>query len=83
MLQGLLMQGQYLPLLLEGEFSIGRLVISLVIGLVIALVAKAGMSNVQPGKNASYYVRENSLDLHEKKDIFLYTKTTSTKINDD
>lgn len=70
-------------MLLEGGFSLMRLVIALVIGGVIAFVVKAGMSNVRLSENASYYVRENSLDLVESNESFLYTRTTKTKIDDD
>lgn len=74
---------QNTSLLLEGKFSFLTLIIALVIGLLIAFVSKSKMSNVRQGSDASYYVRENSLDLEEKKDIFLYTRTTKTKIDDD
>ena len=70
-------------MLLDGGFSLMRLVIALVVGGVIAFIVKSGMSNVKLSENASYYVRENSLDLAERNESFLYTRTTKTKINDD
>lgn len=70
-------------ILLDGGFSFLRLIIALVIGGIIAFVVRSGMSNVRLSENASYYVRENSLDLTEKNESFLYTRTTKTKIDND
>lgn len=79
----LLTLSQNPSLLLEGAFNPIGLIIAIVVGLLIAFGAKAGMSNVQSGKNAAYYVRENSLNVMERRDSFLYSRTTSTEINDD
>lgn len=70
-------------MLMFQAFSVLRLIGAIVIGLVIALIMKSQMTNVKHGTTASYYVRENSLDIVDKSDVYLYSRTTSRKVDDD
>ena len=64
-----------------------KILISLLIGLAIALVIvllmKRSMSSVRKQKNAGEYVKKDSFQLVESRDIYLYSTVTRVRINTD
>lgn len=69
----------------SGPRSYGpSIVLALVLGFVLAFipmaVMKSGLNNIAPKRGASDYLRPGSMQLNLRKDLFLYTNTTSRVI---
>ncbi|MGN0623979.1 MAG: TPM domain-containing protein [Oscillospiraceae bacterium] len=69
----------------KGEFRFGyHLVISIVIGVIVALIAvtimKGQLKSVKQQYAASYYTKKNSMHITESKDLFLYNKVSKRAI---
>lgn len=54
--------------------------VSLVLAVVILLVMKSKMNTAIKATTAKEYVRQNSFDLREKSDIYMYSNVTKVKI---
>lgn len=68
---------------MEGEPTFGTYAIAVgvafVIAVIIMLVMKSGMKTTRPEYQANGYIRKNSFDLKESRDIFLYSSIVRTK----
>ena len=64
-------------------FSVTRLIIAAVIGLIIGASVtasnKAKLKTVRSKPEANYYVREGSMTVNDSRDIYLYSKVTRTE----
>ena len=55
--------------------------IALVIAVIAVLIMVRGMSTVRPAKTADGYVKKNSFRLTESRDIYLYSRISRVRIN--
>ncbi len=59
------------------------ILIALVVGAVIGILMKTTMTTVNPNNDASHYVIKDSMQLDVKEDDYLYSETTSIKIEEE
>ena len=63
-----------------GTYLIIAAVVSIIIALISVSVMKHGMNTIRLKHNAHDYIKKDSLVLLNKKDSFIHSKTTKTKI---
>lgn len=65
-------------LLMAGGIAV---ILSLILGLIVALVLRGKMNNVKAAKGARNYVDESSVSISKRSDIFTHTTVVRTPIN--
>ncbi len=60
-------------------YVIFSLVCGLIVAAIVIWIMSRGMSTAKAQRNAQSYLATGSYDLHTKRDIFLYSRTTKTR----